>query len=150
MLGCAHDPPPSRNVHFDSAKSEPRSPDDYVTLGRALALLDENPKLHLLVVGHTDADGSDDFNRDLAFTRATNVRGELLERDPTLVHRIETAYFGKARPIADNDTPDGKAKNRRVELYFYYPEIGTAREVQLQREFGGSLEFEASASVSIR
>jgi hypothetical protein len=149
-FGCAHDPPPSRNVYFDTKKDEPRAPDDYMTIGRALALLGEYPKLRLLVVGHTDAVGSDEFNRELALRRATNIRGELLAQDPTLVHRIEMAYFGKHRPVADNTTEDGKAKNRRVELYLYYPEPNTATEVQLQRDFGGSLEFEASASASIR
>lgn len=150
VSGCAHEPPPSRNVHFDSAKADPKAPDDYVTIGRALALMGEHPKLQLLVVGHTDADGADDFNRDLALRRATAVRTELLDQDPTLEHRVEMAYFGKQRPIADNGSAEGKAKNRRVELFFYYPEIGMAKEVQLQREFGGSLECEASASATVR
>lgn len=151
LLGsaCAHDDPTPRNVHFASNKADPVAQDDYVTLGRALEAMQREPKLRLLLVGHTDGDGSDEHNRKLAFDRATRIRDLLLDEDPSLVHRLELAFFGKDRPIADNDTPEGKAKNRRVELYFYYPEFGTHNEVKLQREFGGSLEFQASASASV-
>ena len=147
---CAHTPPTPRNVHFDSAKDEPHNNDDYVVLGRALATLDEEPKLRVLVVGHTDSVGDAEANRELAFKRANRVRALLLDQDASLIHRLDLAYFGKDRPIADNDTEDGKAKNRRVELYFYYPKTNETNEVKLQRDFGGSLEFQASGSVAVK
>lgn len=147
---CAHTPPTPRNVHFDSAKDEPRENDDYVVLGRALATLDAEPKLRVLVVGHTDSDGDAEANRELAFKRANRVRALLLDQDASLIHRLDLAYFGKDRPIAENDTDEGKAKNRRVELYFYYPESNETNEVKLQRDFGGSLEFQASGSVAVK
>lgn len=146
---CAHTPPTPRNVHFDSAKDEPRNDDDYVVIGRALATMDAEPKLRLLVVGHTDSDGDAESNRQLAFKRANKVRAILVDQDASLIHRLDLAYFGKDRPIAENDSEEGKAKNRRVELYFYYPKTNETNEVKLQRDFGGSLEFQASGSVSV-
>lgn len=148
-VSCQHTPPTPRNVHFDSAKAEPRADDDFVVLGRALEAMDSEPNLRLLIVGHTDSDGDAESNRKLAFTRANRVRELIVDQDPSLIHRLDLAYFGKDRPIAANDTEEGKAKNRRVELYFYFPEAGETNEVKLQREFGGSLEFQASGSVSV-
>lgn len=149
LAACSHNPPSAHNVHFDSAKAEPRDTDDFVVIGRTLQSLEGEPKLRLLIVGHTDSDGDAELNRKLAFTRANRVRELLLDQDPSLIHRMDLAYFGKDRPVADNSTEDGKAKNRRVELYFYYPEANATNEVKLQREFGGSLEFQASASASV-
>lgn len=148
LLACAHAPPGSRNVHFESNKDQPHEDVDLITLGRVVETMDRDEKLRLLVVGHTDAIGTDEFNRDLAFRRANAVREILLAEEPDLDHRTSLAYYGKARPIADNSTEEGKAKNRRVELFFYYPENGVENEVKLQREFGGGLEFQASASAS--
>ncbi|MBK8238940.1 MAG: OmpA family protein [Nannocystaceae bacterium] len=148
LTACAHEAPASRNVHFATAKVEPVSQDDFVTLGRVVEIMDHDDKLRLLVVGHTDSVGTDEANRVLAFQRATRVRTLLLAVEPDLVHRSSIAYYGKSRPIADNATAEGKAKNRRVELYFYVPENGVENDVKLQREFGGGLEFEASASAT--
>jgi outer membrane protein OmpA-like peptidoglycan-associated protein len=146
---CTHTPPTPRNVHFDSAKAEPRDDNDFVVLGRALATMDGEPNMRLLIVGHTDSDGDAEANRKLAFSRANRVRELLVDQDPSLIHRLDLAFFGKDRPIAANDTEEGKAKNRRVELFFYFPEAGETNEVKLQKEFGGSLEFQASGSVAV-
>lgn len=146
---CTHVAPASRNVHFDSAKADPRDDDDFVVIGRALAAMDDEPTMRLLIVGHTDSDGDAESNRKLAFQRANRVRELLVDQDPSLVHRLDLAYFGKDRPIAANDSEEGKAKNRRVELYFYFPKPGETNEVKLQNDFGGSLEFQASGAVAL-
>ena len=141
--------PASRNIHFETEKFEPRASDDFVAVGRAVEVMIKHPKLRLVVVGYTDAVGSDEYNRDLASRRATRVRELVLIAEPTLEARTAIAYYGMARPIADNSTAEGKAKNRRVELFFYYPKIGVADEDTLQRHFGSGLEFKASASASV-
>lgn len=69
----------------------------------------------LVVEGHTDSQGSTAYNLDLSQRRADEVRGYLIRRgyDPVL---IQAHGIGEARPIADNDSPEGRANNRRVEI----------------------------------
>lgn len=67
------------------------------------------------VDGHTDADGSDAYNRDLSVRRAEAVRAWFETHDvPPGV--INVTGWGETRPVAPNDTPENKAKNRRVEI----------------------------------
>jgi hypothetical protein len=141
--------PPSKNVHFPSGKAEPRAPSEYLTIGRTTEALHRDQKLRLLLVGHTDSVGSDETNRDLAFRRAERVREVITEDDPSLAGRIRIAYHGEAEPIASNDDEEGRALNRRVELFFYRPKLGANETTYLQSQFGGKLEFSASASASI-
>ena len=74
----------------------------------------------VLVEGHTDTDGDADFNQDLSERRAEAVRRLLVNSynfdRPELV---ESRGFGEDRPIADNSTPEGKARNRRVEIIIF-------------------------------
>jgi OOP family OmpA-OmpF porin len=79
-------------------------------------MLAEHPELRLSIEGHTDADGDDDFNRELSERRADSVRRYLVERYGVDGGRLEAVGHGEARPVADNDTPVGKQQNRRVEL----------------------------------
>jgi outer membrane protein OmpA-like peptidoglycan-associated protein len=67
------------------------------------------------VYGHTDSDGSDAFNYDLSERRADAVRDYLVTRGVQDV-RLATRGFGETQPIAGNDTAEGKAANRRVEI----------------------------------
>lgn len=77
--------------------------------------LAENPQLRIRIIGHTDNVGSDQFNLKLSQGRAESVKEALVKRgvDP---ERIETLGMGKRQPIASNDTEEGRAQNRRVEL----------------------------------
>lgn len=147
-LSCAA-VPPSRDVHFASGKDEPSSTDEHVMIGRAVESLNRDRKLRLLLVGHTDSVGNDDDNRDLAFRRANRVQELIMEDDAALGSRIRTAYHGEAKPIASNDTAEGRALNRRVELFFYRPKLGTSDTAYLQAQFDGKLEFSASASAEV-
>lgn len=79
------------------------------------ALLQADPSLRLSVEGHTDATGSAENNRTLSKARAQSVVAALTARDID-VARLSAAGFGPDKPVADNATEDGKAKNRRVEL----------------------------------
>jgi len=77
--------------------------------------LNENKELNVLLVGHTDASGPDNFNLNLSILRAKSVQ-KLLVSKGIKTHRIKVKGMGEANPIADNDTEEGKAKNRRVEI----------------------------------
>lgn len=70
--------------------------------------------IDLVLEGHTDAKGSDQYNQDLSERRAAAVKAKLVEMyglDPT---RITTIGYGESKPIADNETDEGRARNRRV------------------------------------
>jgi outer membrane protein OmpA-like peptidoglycan-associated protein len=73
------------------------------------------PDANLLVLGHTDAVGTDTYNIDLSRRRATTVMQALIQRGVS-AGQLATVAVGKSQPIAPNDTPDGRARNRRVEF----------------------------------
>jgi OOP family OmpA-OmpF porin len=79
------------------------------------ATLVRRPTAKILVEGHTDATGAPDVNRQLSLARADATKRYLTEHgvDGT---RIETAGLGASRPLASNDTPEGRAENRRTEV----------------------------------
>ncbi|MGC0771428.1 MAG: OmpA family protein [Candidatus Acidiferrum sp.] len=82
------------------------------------------PSLHLAVEGNTDSVGTDDFNQTLSENRAESVRTYLTGQG--VPEASTTAQgFGKTRPIASNDTADGRQQNRRVELVVSGEVIGT-------------------------
>ncbi|MDO6429227.1 OmpA family protein [Flavitalea sp. BT771] len=70
--------------------------------------------------GHTDNTASDEFNDALSLRRAASIRDFILTRLPDLRDLIAINGFGSRRPVATNDTPAGKAKNRRVEIVLSY------------------------------
>jgi outer membrane protein OmpA-like peptidoglycan-associated protein len=72
------------------------------------------------IEGHTDASGSDEFNRKLSERRADSVRTVLVSRGVQEA-QISVVGQGESKPIADNATVDGRAKNRRVELHIDVP-----------------------------
>lgn len=75
----------------------------------------ENPNEKLSVTGHTDSDGSDELNQGLSIARAEKVKN-LLVADGFAVGNLVVAGEGEKNPVADNATPEGKAKNRRVSI----------------------------------
>lgn len=74
-----------------------------------------SPSAIVEVGGHTDSIGPDDYNQGLSQRRADAVRGYLVEQGVD-GQRLSAVGYGETRPIADNDTPEGRARNRRVEL----------------------------------
>ncbi|WP_127133156.1 OmpA family protein [Pseudoflavitalea rhizosphaerae] len=82
-------------------------------------LLNEDPNLKLDVEGHTDNTGKADKNLTLSEKRAQAVHDYLVKRGVS-DDRINAAGFGQDRPVADNKTTAGRAKNRRVELKLHY------------------------------
>lgn len=85
------------------------------TLDQVAQTLAEYPKTMVDVLGHTDSDGSEAYNQALSERRARSVSDYLVSHGVASV-RMATTGYGETRPIASNETPDGKAQNRRVEI----------------------------------
>lgn len=101
-------------VHFDFDKYNIKK--IYVpVLDQHMAYLRAHPGMPLMVSGHTDAFGSDEYNQKLSERRADAVRRYLIEKGIASA-RIQVKGYGKRMPIADNKTPEGRAMNRRAEL----------------------------------
>jgi outer membrane protein OmpA-like peptidoglycan-associated protein len=101
-------------VLFDFAKSTLKPESDAI-LGKVAEALSANAALKLEVDGHTDNVGSDAYNDKLSLARAKSVVKWLEDHDVD-GKRLKAEGYGKRRPIADNDSDEGRAKNRRVEL----------------------------------
>ena len=90
-------------------------PDSQPQIDQVLALLREDPSLRLSIDGHTDATGDAAHNRRLSEARAKSVVAALTSQGIE-ASRLEAKGHGQSQPVADNDTDEGRAKNRRVEL----------------------------------
>ncbi len=103
-----------RNVHFDFDKSDIR-PDARPVLDEAVQILKDQSAVAVIVAGHTDSIGTDEYNMKLSLRRAGAVRDDLVKHG-IAASRIKTEGFGESKPVASNDTPEGKAQNRRIEV----------------------------------
>jgi len=102
-------------IYFDFDKSDVK-PESDPTLKEISKLLSENPKLKLYVVGHTDNVGDYNYNIKLSQARADAVVKTLVSNFNVDKNRLTPAGVGPLAPVTTNDTDEGKAKNRRVEL----------------------------------
>jgi outer membrane protein OmpA-like peptidoglycan-associated protein len=82
------------------------------------------PSTLVRVVGHTDSTGSDAVNNPLSLDRAESVRSYLVDRGIN-ANRVEVVGRGSREPIAGNGTAEGRAKNRRVEIFMREPQSGS-------------------------
>jgi OOP family OmpA-OmpF porin len=105
----------THGILFDSGSDRIKA-ESYKTLAEIGQLLTENPGLRLSIEGHTDGDGAEDFNLALSQKRAASVETYLMETYKIDGARLETKGWGETKPIDTNDTAEGKANNRRVEL----------------------------------
>jgi OmpA-OmpF porin, OOP family len=78
--------------------------------------LEKNPNLKLEIDGFTDSTGDGAHNLDLSKRRADAVRSVLVSQFNVDGSRLTSSGFGPGKPVASNDTPDGRAQNRRVEF----------------------------------
>lgn len=101
-------------IYFDTAKATLR-PESEETLQQVLGVLESDPALRLVIAGHTDSEGGDDYNQSLSERRAASVVGWLVDKgiEPS---RLASEGLGESRPVADNATEAGRALNRRVEV----------------------------------
>lgn len=104
----------SRVVEFEF-DSDVLTAEGRETVDEVAALLRSLPGINVEISGHTDSTGDDEFNLDLSKRRADAVRTYLVEQGLAGA-RFETAGFGETRPIADNETPEGRQRNRRTEF----------------------------------
>lgn len=86
-----------------------------VELNKLLEFLNQNPSLKILISGHTDNQGSDEHNQKLSDDRAKSVKDYLVSNGIAAT-RLSSKGFGETKPIATNDTPEGRAQNRRTEF----------------------------------
>lgn len=101
-------------VYFDTNKSNINAKSKE-TLHKLTEVFQEFPDTKILVVGHTDSSGRDDYNMSLSEKRAKSVTNYLIN-DGLLESRFETMWYGETQPKYDNATAEGRAKNRRVNI----------------------------------
>lgn len=102
------------DVLFDTGGAELKAGAE-VSMDRLAAFLKENPERRLLIEGHTDSRGSDEFNRELSENRADSVAEALVERG-IATERLRSVGLGESYPVAGNDSTAGMQQNRRVEI----------------------------------
>ncbi|GAA3631707.1 OmpA family protein [Flavivirga jejuensis] len=101
-------------VYFDTNKYNVNSASQQ-TLSKLISVFKEYPDTNILVVGHTDSAGSEDYNMTLSKNRANAVTNYLTGKGLSS-GRFTTNWFGETQPMHDNTTSEGRAKNRRVNI----------------------------------
>ncbi|MES2429637.1 MAG: OmpA family protein [Bacteroidota bacterium] len=104
-----------KNIFFDTKMSDLK-PESLVELNKVIQLMNDNPKLTILITGHTDNVGKASDNLVLSNNRATSVTNYLLASRQIAKNRIQNKGLGATQPIADNTVEAGRAINRRTEL----------------------------------
>ena len=107
------------DVSFDTNRYEIKS-NLRPILDRFATTLNQNPVTTVTIIGHTDSTGTDAINNPLSVNRAASTRDYLVARGVS-ASRIAIDGRGSREPIADNYTVDGRAKNRRVEIFVAEP-----------------------------
>ncbi|RJP69895.1 MAG: OmpA family protein [Candidatus Abyssobacteria bacterium SURF_17] len=103
-----------RDLKFDYDKWDIK-PEYYAGLDNAVRVLNLNPTMKVEIRGHTDSAGSDAYNQTLSEKRAQAVMDYLLSKGVG-ADRLSAKGMGESNPVASNDTPEGRAQNRRVEF----------------------------------
>jgi len=111
-----------RGINFKVAKTD-ILPSSYRILDEAVDVLQRFEDVNLEVQGHTDSDGSDEYNQELSEGRAKSVVDYMIGKgvDPD---RLSYKGMGESMPLADNDSLEGKLMNRRVEFHVMDPDAG--------------------------
>lgn len=107
-------------ISFTSSGQE-ISNKSYKFLDQTAKMYKKNPDVQVEVRGYTDSTGNEAANLTLSKERAETVSRALQERGIPADH-ISAKGYGSAKPVASNQTPEGKQQNRRVEIEFPYPE----------------------------
>jgi outer membrane protein OmpA-like peptidoglycan-associated protein len=107
-------------VHFGFNKSELSADAKAALDAFAKRVKDENKNVYIEVQGNTDSVGSEEYNVQLGQARAEAAMRYLAMQHGFPLHRMSAISYGEFKPIADNKTADGRAKNRRVTLVVLY------------------------------
>jgi outer membrane protein OmpA-like peptidoglycan-associated protein len=104
----------AKSIYFDlnSAKLQQRS---YAPLDELVQILNDNPSYKLSIESHTDNSGTNAYNQNLSERRSTTVMSYLVSKGID-ASRLSAIGYGEEKPIASNDTNEGRALNRRSEL----------------------------------
>jgi OOP family OmpA-OmpF porin len=102
------------NLRFNFNKAEIK-PEYYSILEEVVSVMKMNPLMDILIEGHTDSVGSDDYNQKLSERCSQSVKKYLASKGIES-QRMTAMGFGESRPIASNEADEGRSKNRRVEL----------------------------------
>lgn len=102
------------DVSFD-VNSADLKPGAQAEVARVAQVLNQYPQTTLVVAGHTDSTGAEDYNQKLSERRAESVKNALVGHG-VAPGRITTVGYGPSQPVADNATPEGRQLNRRVEI----------------------------------
>lgn len=105
-------------VYFDTDKSVVKSK-YYREIERVVSYLSAHPQARVVIEGHTDNRASESYNQRLSQRRVDAVKDVLVKRYGIVDTRIQAVGYGESRPIASNDTAEGRAQNRRVMAVFY-------------------------------
>ncbi|MBN2619667.1 OmpA family protein [candidate division WOR-3 bacterium] len=103
------------NIQFEFGKATIKR-ESYEILGEVAAILTNQPEINVEVQGHTDAIGSDEANKRLSQERAEAVRDHLIDIHMIEPIRLLPIGYGESQPVADNETDEERAKNRRVDF----------------------------------
>jgi outer membrane protein OmpA-like peptidoglycan-associated protein len=103
-----------RNIFFETDKYD-LMPESKAELGRLIAFLSKNPEMRIEIGGHTDSEGSEVHNNQLSQNRAKAVY-DYLVLNGINAGRLTYKGYGKSAPIESNNTPEGRASNRRTEF----------------------------------
>jgi len=101
-------------INFDSGKSTIKN-ESMPVVEQIIEMMNQAPDIQISIEGHTHSDGSNDSNLKLSQARAKSVVDAIVKSGIDK-SRLSSTGFGEEKPIADNSTDEGKAKNRRVEL----------------------------------
>jgi outer membrane protein OmpA-like peptidoglycan-associated protein len=101
-------------INFDTGKATIK-PESQTIIDQVAQMLTENPTMNISVEGHTDNVGNAAINQTLSENRAAAVKNALIAKGIDKA-RLSSKGWGQTKPVADNGTEDGKAKNRRVEI----------------------------------
>ena len=104
----------SSHIYFQSGSTKIKK-ESYADLDKLAGILKKHPEVKARIEGHTDSSGNADSNLKLSKERAAAVKKYLIEHGEKEDH-ITSEGYGSAKPIAPNNTKEGKAKNRRVEV----------------------------------
>jgi outer membrane protein OmpA-like peptidoglycan-associated protein len=103
------------DILFDVNKTTIK-PSSFKILNDLGKVLQDNPKVNIRIIGHTDSDGNALENQQLSKKRAQAIKEYLSNNFPLAGKRMQILGKGESEPIANNTSPEGKAKNRRVEF----------------------------------
>ena len=101
-------------IHFEYNKADIKT-DSYELLEQLIIVAQGCPDAKITIEGHTDSDGSQDYNKKLSSKRADAVKQYLIQKGMDAT-KLEAIGYGEMRPIADNETNAGKEQNRRIEF----------------------------------